>query len=102
MGDEQLDILAEQVDTMACPRCGTRIDVRECTPFSGIRCPDCKAALTVPAQFGQFLLLSVLGRGGMGSVYKGLDQSLNRQVASYGDDRHQPPPCRAAQNLERP
>ena len=92
MGDERLDILADSVDTMACTQCGTVIDVRDFEPFSAVACPDCATALTVPAQFGQFLLVSVLGKGGMGAVYKGLDQSLNRHVAikvmrqEFGED----------------
>ncbi|MEI7436148.1 MAG: serine/threonine-protein kinase [bacterium] len=35
----------------------------------------------MPARFGGFLLLGLLGRGGMGAVYHGLDEQLNRHVA---------------------
>ncbi|MDH3584543.1 MAG: protein kinase, partial [Phycisphaerae bacterium] len=37
--------------------------------------------MTVPASFGDFLLVSVLGRGSTGVVCKALDENLHRQVA---------------------
>lgn len=51
------------------------------TPFEEFACPHCQARQSVPARFGGFLLLGLLGRGGMGAVYHGLDEQLNRHVA---------------------
>jgi serine/threonine protein kinase len=36
---------------------------------------------SLPAPFGGFLLMSVLGKGGMGVVYEASQESLNRTVA---------------------
>lgn len=37
--------------------------------------------MTVPARLGAFVLLEMLGKGGMGAVYRALDTTLDRQVA---------------------
>lgn len=50
-------------------------------PFLEFACPHCGTRQVVPARFGGFLLLGLLGRGGMGAVYHGLDEQLNRHVA---------------------
>jgi serine/threonine-protein kinase len=40
-----------------------------------------KAADTIPLQLGHFKILSQIGRGGMGDIYKALQEPLNRVVA---------------------
>jgi len=89
-----IDVFADPVEKIACRKCGRHLDVSKLPSFSQVECPDCHTIQTVPAQLGQFLLLEVLGAGGMGAVYQALDRSLGRYVAikvmkrSLGDDPH--------------
>lgn len=91
--DEHIDIQCNRVDTMACGQCGKHLDVSQLPPFSLITCPACNTEQTVPALLGQFLLVQQLGAGGMGAVYRAVDQALGRFVAikvmkkALGDDR---------------
>lgn len=90
--NEAIDVLADPVDKIACRKCGRHLDVSKIPSFASVECPECKTKQTVPARLGQFLLLELLGAGGMGAVYQALDQSLGRYVAikvmkqSLGDD----------------
>ncbi len=74
-------IETEPVSQMTCTGCSTIIDVSGIASFSRVACPSCNATLTVPAMLGQFRLLRLIGTGGMGAIYHGVDDSLGREVA---------------------
>ncbi|QNN24915.1 protein kinase [Planctomycetales bacterium ZRK34] len=76
-----MDFKAERVKQINCGKCGESIDPSTVKPLAGIDCPKCGNRFTVPAAFGDFLLVDVLGRGAAGIVCKGFDENLHRQVA---------------------
>lgn len=93
MTDEpSMEIQADRVKRLACGKCGKVLDVSELAPFSAIHCPHCKTPQRVPAALGAFMLTEQMGAGGMGAVYRAVDQALGRYVAikvmkkQLGDD----------------
>lgn len=71
----------DKVPQMECPSCHTQVNVEALPAFSKAVCPGCGGELVVPGQLGNFKLLSCLGAGGMGSVYRAYDETLDRIVA---------------------
>ncbi len=67
------------IDT--CPSCGGSIDVSGELPFAQIFCPHCSQGMRARKMFNNFELVELIGEGGMGSVFKAYDHSLERMVA---------------------
>lgn len=65
----------------ACPSCKTLMDMSDVMPFTEVTCPGCGHTLRARIHFNHFTLVDKVGEGGMGSVYKALDNNLNRYVA---------------------
>jgi eukaryotic-like serine/threonine-protein kinase len=64
-----------------CPACGGAIDVSGELPFAQIYCPHCAEGLRARKMFNNFELVELIGEGGMGSVFKAYDHTLDRMVA---------------------
>jgi serine/threonine protein kinase len=67
------------IDT--CPSCGGAIDVTDELPFAQIYCPHCGEGMRARRMFNNFELVELIGEGGMGSVFKAYDHTLERMVA---------------------
>ena len=65
----------------ACETCGLQMDMRDVAPFVEVICPGCGVSLRAHQHFNNFTLIQHVGEGGLGSVFKAKDVTLNRYVA---------------------
>jgi len=65
----------------SCPDCAAMLDISAEEPLSSVSCPMCGAPMRARTQFNNFTLQKQIGVGGMGAVYRALDENLNRLVA---------------------
>ena len=80
-GEKSIELASEPVEEVKCSKCGCEIDVAGLEPFLRVECPDCANVEIVPVKFASFLLLDLVGTGGMGGVYAAKDEALGRLVA---------------------
>jgi eukaryotic-like serine/threonine-protein kinase len=65
-----------------CGGCGAKNFVAaDIPPLSAVACTRCGAAIMMPMRLRQFELRGVIGEGGMGTVYRSWDTTLDREVA---------------------
>ena len=64
-----------------CSKCSTLLDVTGCHPLMETACPSCGSLIKVLREFHHFVLLSEIGHGGAGTVYRAFDETLERDVA---------------------
>lgn len=89
MADEALtDISFETPKKMACLHCRQTFDVEGKKAFELVVCPACGKSFALPVQFSNYVLLELLGVGGMGAVFRGYDPALKRSVAIKVMRRH--------------
>jgi serine/threonine protein kinase len=67
---------------LPCGGCGAKNFVAaDIPPLSTVPCTRCGAAIMMPMRLRQFELRGIIGQGGMGTVYRAWDTTLDREVA---------------------
>ncbi len=67
--------------TEPCTSCGSLLEITGAPLFAERTCPVCNEQIHVHRQFAHYELISILGQGGQGTVFRATDLNLNRQVA---------------------
>lgn len=67
---------------VTCEGCGSKVFIPgDLAPLSSVPCSKCGHAIMMPMMLRQFELRGVIGKGGMGKVYRAWDTVLERMVA---------------------
>ncbi|MBI1375155.1 MAG: protein kinase [Phycisphaera sp.] len=72
---------AERVETLKCPLCHQRIDLRGRRPLTEFACDQCGAHMRVPLCAGEWIIVKHLGCGRYSTVYEAFHRVLLRPVA---------------------
>jgi serine/threonine protein kinase len=65
-----------------CAACGAKLFLdSELAPLSTVPCTKCGEAVMIPMRLRQFELRAAIASGGMGTVYRAFDTTLQREVA---------------------
>lgn len=75
------EIITDPMHETTCMKCKHLLDISGLPTFTQIACPECGTQQGVPGKLGSFVLVDLLGKGGMGAVYRGHDVGLDRWVA---------------------
>jgi serine/threonine protein kinase len=71
-----------QLKMVTCGWCDTKVFIPgDLPPLATVPCNKCGHSIMMPMLLRQFELLSVIGAGGMGTVYRAFDTVLERMVA---------------------
>jgi len=80
---------------VTCGGCGTKVFIAgDLAPLGTVPCSKCAHPLMMPLRLRQLELLSPIASGGMGTVYRAFDTTLEREVAvklmkpELADDSH--------------
>lgn len=73
-------IKATPAENPTCPKCGAPLPT-DSAPLDTLSCPACGKSVMVPGKIGNYRLIRLLGKGGMGMVFEALDEGLQRPVA---------------------
>src|SRR5450759_1635947 len=74
--------MSEQLRMVTCGWCETKVFIPgDLEPLGSVPCNKCGHPIMMPMMTRQFELRSVVGSGGMGTVYRAWDTTLERMVA---------------------
>ncbi len=74
--------MSEQLRMVTCGWCETKVFIPgDLPPLGTVPCSKCGHPIMMPMMIRQFELRSVVGAGGMGTVYRAWDTTLERMVA---------------------
>jgi eukaryotic-like serine/threonine-protein kinase len=74
--------MSEQLRMVTCGWCETKVFIPgDLPPLGTVPCSKCGHPIMMPMMIRQFELRSVIGSGGMGTVYRAWDTTLERMVA---------------------
>lgn len=73
--------MSEQLRMVTCGWCETKVFIPgDLPPLGNVPCSKCGHPIMMPMMIRQFELRSVVGAGGMGTVYRAWDTTLERMV----------------------
>jgi serine/threonine-protein kinase len=75
-------VMSAPLKMVTCSHCNTKVFISgDLPPLATESCKKCGHSIMMPLTLRQFELQSVIGSGGMGTVYRATDTTLTRMVA---------------------